>query len=239
MAARPRLCQRSHTTGPRTVSGNVLTNDTDRDSPASSLRAVLVTGPSGGSLRSTPTARSRTPRMPASLGRIPSVRGQRREVVPCLRDRRHDVCGSRGRSAGNEPRLEPGHCHHQPAGGVRIRERAESSAAGRKDVQARQHCDDEVAVHRRWSGCRQFQRESHRDHHGPQRSRHDSQQEPGHSLFKVPTASNGWTWQFNWQTIDEATQQALPAGNYTVQIYNSVSGQTFPLTGTITIRLVK
>ena len=66
-----------------------------------------------------------------------------------------------------------------------------------------------------------------------------SQQEPGHSVFKSPTLSNGWTWQFNWQTIDESTQLALPVGSYTVKIKSTLTNQTFPLTGTITINLVK
>ncbi len=66
-----------------------------------------------------------------------------------------------------------------------------------------------------------------------------SLQEPGHSDFKLPTASNGWTWQFNWQTISEQTLQALPAGDYTVQIFVAQTGQTFPTTGTIKITLVK
>jgi hypothetical protein len=65
-----------------------------------------------------------------------------------------------------------------------------------------------------------------------------SQQEPGHSLFKPPSGSD-FTWSFNWQTIDEQTLQALPAGDYSVQILVTQTNQTFPLTGTITITLVK
>jgi uncharacterized protein YjbI with pentapeptide repeats len=38
------------TTGQRTASGNVLSNDTDQDSPSSRLRAVLVAGPTNGTL---------------------------------------------------------------------------------------------------------------------------------------------------------------------------------------------
>jgi hypothetical protein len=68
-----------------------------------------------------------------------------------------------------------------------------------------------------------------------------SQQEPGHSLFKPPTASNGWTWQFNWQTINEVTLQALPVGDYSVQIRITQTNQTFPSPGQapIVIELVK
>jgi hypothetical protein len=62
-------------------------------------------------------------------------------------------------------------------------------------------------------------------------------QEPGHSQFKLPTASNGWTWQLNWQTVNETTGASLPTGNYTVRVYSGLSDQTFPLTGTITIVL--
>ena len=74
---------------------------------------------------------------------------------------------------------------------------------------------------------------------GPNGTAAYSQQEPGHSVFKAPSASNGWTWQFNWQSTDESTQQALPQGTYTVQVYSTLTNQTFPMAGTITITLVK
>jgi hypothetical protein len=66
-------------------------------------------------------------------------------------------------------------------------------------------------------------------------------QEPGHSTFQVPTAANGWTWQFNWQTVYASGAldgQALPAGDYTVTVRSGLTGQTFP-SAPATIKLVK
>jgi VCBS repeat-containing protein len=47
-------------------------------------------------------------------------------------------------------------------------------------------------------------------------------QDPGSSSFQPPTAANGFTWQFNWQTKD------LTAGRYSVYVGSDLSGQTFP-----------
>jgi hypothetical protein len=51
---------------------------------------------------------------------------------------------------------------------------------------------------------------------------------PGKSTFQLPTLANGWTWQFNWQTVDNVTGVALPAGTYSVSITSQLTGQTFP-----------
>jgi hypothetical protein len=44
---------------------------------------------------------------------------------------------------------------------------------------------------------------------------------PGNSSFQPPTAANGYTWQFNWQT------SGLTAGNYLVYVGSLTTGQTF------------
>jgi hypothetical protein len=67
---------------------------------------------------------------------------------------------------------------------------------------------------------------------------HFTPQEPGHSTFQLPTAANGWTWQFNWQTVTPQGGLALPEGNYTVRVISGQSGQTFP-TPPAVIKLVK
>ena len=51
-------------------------------------------------------------------------------------------------------------------------------------------------------------------------------QNPGNSSFQLPTAANGWTWQFNWQTLD-STGKALPAGTYSMTVTSQASGQSF------------
>ena len=66
-------------------------------------------------------------------------------------------------------------------------------------------------------------------------------QEPGHNEFKPPTAANGWTWQFNWQTVVASGPldgTALPVGNYTVRVISGLTEQTFPAPPAI-IKLVK
>ena len=66
-------------------------------------------------------------------------------------------------------------------------------------------------------------------------------QEPGHNEFKPPTAANGWTWQFNWQTVIASgplAGTALPVGNYTVTVISGLTEQTFPVPPAI-IKLVK
>ena len=45
--------------------------------------------------------------------------------------------------------------------------------------------------------------------------------DPGSSSFQPPTASNGYTWQFNWQTKD------LAAGTYKVYIGSLETGQVY------------
>jgi VCBS repeat-containing protein len=47
--------------------------------------------------------------------------------------------------------------------------------------------------------------------------------DPGASSFQPPTASNGYTWQFNWQT------KGLVAGSYYVYVTSEQTGQTFPI----------
>jgi hypothetical protein len=61
-----------------------------------------------------------------------------------------------------------------------------------------------------------------------------SPQNPGNSSFQPPTAANGWTWQFNWQTVG-TTGTALPSGVYTVTITTQSTGQVFS-GGQITIK---
>jgi len=51
-------------------------------------------------------------------------------------------------------------------------------------------------------------------------------QDPGSSSFQPPTAANGYTWQFNWQTKN-ANGTALPSGTYKVYVGSSQTGQTF------------
>jgi hypothetical protein len=46
--------------------------------------------------------------------------------------------------------------------------------------------------------------------------------DPGASSFQPPTASNGYTWQFNWQT------KGLAAATYYVYVTSDQTGQTFP-----------
>ena len=56
-------------------------------------------------------------------------------------------------------------------------------------------------------------------------------QEPGHNEFKLPTAANGWTWQFNWQTVSPAApgRHGAAGGQLHGQgDQRTVSGQTFP-----------
>ena len=45
--------------------------------------------------------------------------------------------------------------------------------------------------------------------------------DPGASSFQPPSASNGFTWGFNWQTKN------LPAATYSVFIGSLKTGQTF------------
>jgi hypothetical protein len=44
---------------------------------------------------------------------------------------------------------------------------------------------------------------------------------PGNSSFQPPTAANGYTWQFNWQST------GLTPGNYLVYVGSQKTGQTF------------
>ena len=52
-------------------------------------------------------------------------------------------------------------------------------------------------------------------------------QDPGKSSFQPPAAANGWTWQFNWQTVNNTTGAPLPAGTYSVSVASQATGQTF------------
>jgi hypothetical protein len=51
-------------------------------------------------------------------------------------------------------------------------------------------------------------------------------QNPGNSSFQLPSAANGWTWQFNWQTVD-STGRAFAAGVYSITVTSQATGQTF------------
>jgi hypothetical protein len=51
--------------------------------------------------------------------------------------------------------------------------------------------------------------------------------DPGKSSFQPPTLANGWKWQFNWQSVDNATGAPLPSGTYTLSIASQLTGQTF------------
>jgi hypothetical protein len=48
-----------------------------------------------------------------------------------------------------------------------------------------------------------------------------SPEDPGSSSFQPPTAANGYTWQFNWQSA------TLAAGTYEVYVGSLKTGQTF------------
>lgn len=52
-----------------------------------------------------------------------------------------------------------------------------------------------------------------------------SPSDPGSSSFQQPTAANGYTWQFNWQT------KGLTAGTYQVYVGSQLSGQTYATGG--------
>jgi hypothetical protein len=51
--------------------------------------------------------------------------------------------------------------------------------------------------------------------------------DPGKSSFQLPTAANGWTWQFNWQTVNNTTGVALAVGTYSVSITSQATNQSF------------
>ena len=57
--------------------------------------------------------------------------------------------------------------------------------------------------------------------------------DPGSSSFQLPTAKNGYTWQFNWKLVytDPATGRLfnLPAGTYRVIIKSGATGQQNPI----------
>jgi hypothetical protein len=46
--------------------------------------------------------------------------------------------------------------------------------------------------------------------------------DPGSSSFQEPTAANGYTWQFNWQTT------GLAAGTYKIFVGSQQTGQVYP-----------
>jgi hypothetical protein len=62
---------------------------------------------------------------------------------------------------------------------------------------------------------------------GPAGSMVFTPQDPGKSSFQPPTAANGWTWQFNWQSVNNTTGAPLPAGTYSVSVASQATGQTF------------
>jgi hypothetical protein len=51
--------------------------------------------------------------------------------------------------------------------------------------------------------------------------------DPGKSSFQPPSLANGWTWQFNWQSVDNTTGAALKPGTYAVSLTSQLTGQTF------------
>ena len=51
--------------------------------------------------------------------------------------------------------------------------------------------------------------------------------DPGKSSFRPPTLANGWTWQFNWQSVNNTTGAPLPAGAYAVTITSQLTNQSF------------
>jgi hypothetical protein len=55
---------------------------------------------------------------------------------------------------------------------------------------------------------------------GPNGSQSFTPADPGNSSFQPPTAANGWTWQFNWQS-------ASVTGSYSVTISSGLTGDSF------------
>jgi hypothetical protein len=216
------------TSGPQTVTGNVLGNDTDQDSPAAMLGAVLVSGPTAGTLvfnadgTFTYTAGATFAGSDSFTYKANNGTWSHDSSVRMSADSNIATVTING------PALVYGFKNVQnlppPAGktfkrGSNVTTKWQFTIGGTAVDSS--NAGPVITIT------------------GPNGVATYSQQEPGHSVFKVPAASNGWTWQFNWQTVDETTQQALPAGNYTVQIRSTLTNQTFPTTGTITITLVK
>jgi hypothetical protein len=55
---------------------------------------------------------------------------------------------------------------------------------------------------------------------GPNGSQVFTPADPGSSSFQPPTAANGWTWQFNWQSVSVT-------GSYSVTISSGLTGDSF------------
>ncbi len=55
---------------------------------------------------------------------------------------------------------------------------------------------------------------------GPNGSQSFTPGDPGNSSFQPPTAANGWTWQFNWQSVSVT-------GSYSVTISSGLTGDSF------------
>jgi len=55
---------------------------------------------------------------------------------------------------------------------------------------------------------------------GPNGNQTSTPADPGSSSFQPPTAANGWTWQFNWQSPGTA-------GSYSVTIGSGLTGDSF------------
>jgi hypothetical protein len=55
---------------------------------------------------------------------------------------------------------------------------------------------------------------------GPNGSQSFTPADPGNSSFQPPTAANGWTWQFNWQSVSVT-------GSYSVTISSGLTGDSF------------
>ena len=69
---------------------------------------------------------------------------------------------------------------------------------------------------------------------GPAGTQTFAAEDPGSSSFHPPTGPK-WTWQFNWQTVAPGTGAPLPKGQYLVTITSRLTGQTFN-GGTITLK---
>jgi len=211
---------------PRTVSGNVLDNDTDEDTPASGLRAVLVSGPSGGTLAFnadgsfTYTANADFTGIDSFTYKANNGTWSIDASVPMSADSNTETVTINVPVVFGFVNVQnlPPPANKTFKRGSSITTKWQFTIGGVPT--ARLDVGPVITIT------------------GPNGTATYSQQEAGHSVFKTPTPNNP-TWQFNWQTINEQTQEALTPGVYTVSVHSTLTGQTFPATGTIQITLVK